>query len=288
MPQGPVSHSPTLALCPLKNDYYCLKFIHVSILSHKPTRLYLGLGFFFLTNAIVAEFMGVKIFSLEQSLGISPFTFRLFGEQIEGFSLTCGILLWPFVFVMTDIINEYYGTRGVRFLSLLGAFMIGYAFLMLTLGMNVAPAPWWISSSDFGTALHYENAYDAVFGQGANIIVGSILAFVLGQWVDVYVFHFIKRQTGERYIWLRSTGSTIISQFIDTFVVLFYAFYISKMGQPNQWKIQLVLAVGLVGYLYKFVVALLLTPVIYAVHAFIERYLGHEVAAKMKQEALGR
>ena len=166
--------------------------------------------------------------------------------------------------------------------------MIGYAFLMLTLGMKVTPAPWWISSSDFGTALHYENAYDAVFGQGANIIVGSILAFVLGQWVDVYVFHFIKRQTGERYIWLRSTGSTIISQFIDTFVVLFYAFYISKMGQPNQWKIQLVLAVGLVGYLYKFVVALLLTPVIYAVHAFIERYLGQEVAAKMKQEALGR
>lgn len=258
----------------------------MSILQHKPTRLYIGLGFFFITNAIVAEFMGVKIFSLEDTLGINKFVFQLFGEKIEGFSLTCGILLWPFVFVMTDLINEYYGTKGVRFLSLLGAFMIGYAFLMLTVGMNVSPAPWWITSSNFGTELNYENAYDAVFGQGTNIIIGSILAFVIGQFVDVYVFHFIKRKTGEKYVWLRATGSTILSQFIDTFVVLFYAFYISKMGQPNQWKIQLVLAVGLVGYIYKFIVALLMTPVIYWVHALIERYLGHETAARLKQEAL--
>ena len=135
----------------------------------------------------VAEFMGVKIFSLEDSLGIGRMTFDIFGEKIEGFSLTCGILLWPFVFVMTDIINEYFGTKGVRFLSMLGAFMIGYAFLMLTLGMNTAPASWWISSSDFGTSLNYENAYDAVFGQGSSIIVGSILAFMIGQLVDVYL-----------------------------------------------------------------------------------------------------
>lgn len=278
----------TFGECHIKNDNYSIKFHQLRILESKPTRLYIGLAAFFLTNAIVAEFMGVKIFSLEDSLGIGRMTFDIFGEKIEGFSLTCGILLWPFVFVMTDIINEYFGTKGVRFLSVLGAFMIGYAFLMLTLGMNTAPASWWISSSDFGTSLNYENAYDAVFGQGSSIIVGSILAFMIGQLVDVYVFHWIKKQTGEKYIWLRSTGSTVVSQFIDTFVVLFYAFYLSKMGQPNQWKIQLVLAVGTVGYIYKFVVALLMTPVIYAVHAFIENYLGHDVATQMKQEAITR
>ena len=259
----------------------------MQVLSNKANRLFIGLAAFFLTNALVAEFMGVKIFSLEDTLGISKFVFNVFGERIEGFSLTCGIILWPFVFVMTDIINEYFGPKGVRFLSLLGACMIAYAFVMLTLAMNTAPASWWIYTSQYGKEMNYENAYDAVFGQGTNIIVGSILAFILGQFVDVTVFHWVKRKTGERMIWLRSTGSTVVSQLIDTFVVLFYAFYISKIGQPEQqWSIPLVLAVGTVGYLYKFFMALLMTPVIYFVHSFIENYLGKELADTMKQEAL--
>lgn len=256
------------------------------LLADKPTRLFVGLAAFFLTNALVAEFMGVKIFSLEDTLGISHFVFNLFGERIDGFSLTCGILLWPFVFVMTDIINEYYGKKGVRLLSVLAACMIGYAFVMLTLAMNVAPANWWIYSSEFGQQLHYENAYDAIFGQGTDIIVGSILAFLVGQLVDVSVFQWVKRLTGEKYIWARATGSTVVSQLIDTFVVLFWAFYITKIGKPNQWSVQLVLAVGLVGYLYKFAMAIVMTPVIYGVHAFIERYLGHATAERMRKEAM--
>lgn len=259
----------------------------MQVLSNKANRLFIGLAAFFLTNALVAEFMGVKIFSLEDTLGISKFVFNVFGERIEGFSLTCGIILWPFVFVMTDIINEYFGPKGVRFLSIMGACMIAYAFLMLTLAMHTAPASWWIYTSQYGKEMNYENAYDAVFGQGTNIIVGSILAFIIGQFVDVTVFHWVKRKTGERMIWLRSTGSTVVSQLIDTFVVLFYAFYISKIGQPEQqWSIPLVLAVGTVGYLYKFFMALIMTPVIYFVHGIIENYLGRELAEAMKKEAL--
>lgn len=259
--------------------------LHQFDIRNKAIRLFLILSAFFLGNAIVAEFMGVKIFSLEETLGISHFSFKFFDQQIDGFSLTCGVLLWPFVFVMTDIINEYFGKRGVRFLSFIGAGVIAYAYLMLTLAMHVQPAGWWISSSSFGTALNFENAYEAVFGQGNNIIIGSLLAFILGQIIDVTVFHWIKSKTGEKHIWLRSTGSTLISQFIDSYVVLIYAFYLAKIGQAGQWTLPLVLAVGTVNYIYKFVMAIIMTPLIYLIHDGIERYLGKDMAKHLKDEA---
>lgn len=257
----------------------------MQILNAKPSRLFIILSAFFLTNAIVAEFMGVKIFSLDDTLGIKPFEFNFFGEKIVGFNLTCGVLLWPFVFVMTDIINEYFGKKGVRFLSFIGAAMIAYSYLMINGTMHTTPASWWLFSSNFGKELNYENAYDAVFGQGNSIIVGSLLAFILSQIVDVTVFHKVKEITGEKYIWLRATGSTLVSQLIDSFVVLFYAFYISKMGTPQQWSIQLVLAVCTVNYIYKFVMAIVLTPLIYLGHIIIEKYLGEEAATRLKTEA---
>lgn len=252
----------------------------------RPLRLFIGLSAFFLANALVAEFMGVKIFSLNLMFGIDNLTFQFLGQQIDGMNLTCGVLLWPFVFLMTDIMNEYFGKRGVRYLSYLGAATIAYSFFMLWMAMEVPPAPWWIFSSSFGESLNYENAYDSVFGQGNAIIIGSLLAFLLSQLIDVYVFHAIKKKTGDKYIWLRSTGSTLISQLIDSFVVLTYAFYISRIGKDNQWSIQLVLAVGLLNYTYKFLVAILLTPAIYLGHSLIEKYLGKEQAEKLRQQAM--
>jgi hypothetical protein len=144
----------------------------MTFIKEKQNRVFIFLAAFFLTNAIVAEFMGVKIFSLEDTLGIHQFTFHFFGEQINGFSLTCGVILWPFVFIFTDIINEYFGTRGVRFLSIIAAVMIAYTYLMLNLAIHVTPAQWWLSKSQYGPSFNYEHAYDAVFGQGDNIIVG--------------------------------------------------------------------------------------------------------------------
>ncbi len=251
----------------------------------KASRLFIILSAFFLTNAIVAEFMGVKIFSLDDTLGVKPYVFNFFGEQITGFNLTCGVLLWPFVFVMTDIINEYFGKAGVRFLSFLAAAMIGYAYIMINGAMHTTPASWWIYSSQFGESLNYENAYDAVFGQSNAIIIGSLLAFIISQIVDVTVFHRVKKITGEKYVWMRATGSTLVSQLIDSFVVLFYAFYISKIGKPGQWSIQLVLAVCTVNYIYKFIMAVALTPLIYIGHSLIDKYLGEELSAKLKKAA---
>lgn len=254
-------------------------------IKEKQNRVFLFLSAFFLTNAIVAEFMGVKIFSLESTLGIQNFNFHFFGEEIKGFSLTCGVILWPFVFIFTDIINEYFGIAGVRFLSIVAAVMIAYTYLMLNLAIHVAPAEWWLSKSQYGSAMNFEHAYDAVFGQGNNIIIGSLLAFLIGQVTDVYIFHWVKERTGEKYIWLRSTGSTFVSQFVDSYVVLFYAFYFAYRGTPQQWSLSLVLAVGTVNYIYKFVMALALTPLIYLIHGAVEKYLGPELAKKLKDQA---
>lgn len=258
----------------------------INPVDHKSTRVFLVLGFFFITNAIVAEFMGVKIFSLDDTLGLTPMVFHFFGQDITGFNLTAGVLLWPFVFVLTDIINEYFGRRGVRLLSWITAAMIGYGFIMVFAAMKLTPSSFWFFSSQFGNNLNMDLAYKGIFGQGLWIIIGSLLAFLIGQVVDVSVFHWVKRKTGEKGMWLRSTGSTLISQLIDSFVVLFVAFYLGKLGQENRWSFQLVMAVATVNYIYKVIMAFAMTPVIYLVHIGVEKYLGHEYASHLKEEAM--
>jgi hypothetical protein len=133
-------------------------------------------------------------------------------------------------------------------------------------------------------------AYSAVLGQGGKIIIGSLVAFIIGQLVDVVSFHNIIKISGEKKIWLRSTGSTLISQFIDSYVVLFIAFYIGTRVGNNPgdfvWSFKLFIAVGTINYLYKSGVAIILTPIIYVIHDRIEKYLGHETAKEMKDAAL--
>ena len=257
------------------------------ILRNRGVRLFLILSGFFIANTLVAEFVGVKIFSLERTLGGSPVNWLIFGGKWS-FDLTAGVLLWPVVFVMTDIINEYYGKRGVQFLSWLGAALIAYAFFMMYNAIKLVPADWW-SGSQTGRGVSDMNAsFNGVFGQGLGVIIGSLSAFIISQILDVAIFHEIKKRTGERWLWLRSTGSTIFSQLIDSFVVISIAFYFYPMlvsGNGEPWSVRQVLTVCTGGYIYKFTVALLMTPVIYGVHQLIEKYLGHELAAEMKKRA---
>ncbi len=246
----------------------------------KKTKLFIILGSFFITNAIVAEFIGAKIFSLESSLGIKTFDISILGFEHLSFQLTCGVLLWPVVFVMTDIINEYYGKKGVRLLSYIAAAMIAYAFVMVYFAIESEPADWWIGSGANKSIPDMQNAYSAVFGQGLWIIIGSLVAFLVGQLIDVWVFHFIKKNSGNKYLWLRSTGSTLVSQLIDSFIVLFIAFYIG-----SDWSLKQVLAIGIMNYIYKFSVAILITPLLYLVHNAIDRYLGNELSESMIKSA---
>lgn len=251
------------------------------ILQNKSVKLFILLAGIFITNALVAEFIGGKIFSLEKTLGLSPVFFSLLGEQNLSFNLTAGVLLWPVVFIMTDIINEYYGVRGVRFLSFLTIGLISFAFLAAYLAIHVVPADWWVVVNAENGIPDNQKAFAQIFGQGMWIIAGSIVAFLIGQLLDVFIFHQLKKKTGEKMIWLRATGSTFLSQLVDSFIVLFIAF---KLGQD--WTLAKVLAIGMVNYMYKFVVALFITPIIYFVHHQIEIYLGKSLATEMKKEAM--
>ncbi|MEL6675705.1 MAG: queuosine precursor transporter [Bacteroidota bacterium] len=250
-------------------------------IDRKETRLFLILTGLFIVNALVAEFIGVKIFAMEDSLGWESLNWNLFGQE-GSLNFTAGVLLWPVVFVMTDIINEYFGRKRVQLLSYMAVGLICYAFVMIFLAIQLVPASWWVETNVENGVPDMQAAFSAVFGQSLWIIVGSLVAFLVGQITDVFVFQRIKKRTGEKNLWLRATGSTLISQFIDSFVVLYIAFVLG----PQQWSMSLFLAVGTVNYAYKFLMAVLLTPVIYGVHYVIDSYLGEEKATALKENAL--
>jgi queuosine precursor transporter len=257
------------------------------VIQNKGVRLFIILSGFFIANALIAEFMGVKIFSLERSLGNEPVHWTILGGKWN-FDLSAGVLLWPVVFIMTDIINEYYGKRGVKFLSWLGAGLIAYAYFMFYGSMQLVSADWWAGSQVARGVTDMNASYNGVFGQGLGIIIGSLAAFLFAQLLDVLIFHEIKKRTGGKYLWLRSTGSTLFSQLADTFIVTSIAFYFYPMlvaGNGEPWSINQLLTVCTGGYLYKFTIAVLMTPVIYGVHNLIERYLGKELAHELKKRA---
>lgn len=247
----------------------------------KSQLLYILLLAFFICNALVAEFIGVKIFSLEETLGYQPWEWHIWGQS-GTFNFTAGVILWPVVFVMTDIINEYFGNKGVRIASFLSVALICYAFMNIYFAIQLSPASWWTTINEDIGIPDMQGAYRAVFGQSLWIILGSLIAFLVGQFIDVFVFKKIKKVTGERLLWLRATGSTLVSQLVDSFVVLYIAFVLG----PQQWSLSLFLSIALLNYSYKFVVAILLTPVLYWVHHLIDRWLGHPLAEKLKKEAL--
>ena len=260
----------------------------VNVTSNKATRLFIILGGFFVANALVAEFIGVKIFALEDTFGWEPFNFNLFGQE-GALQFSAGVLLWPIVFVMTDIINEYYGKRGIRLLSFLAVGLISYAFLMIYGAIALSPADWWLTQNQSQGVPNMQDAFTAILGQGLLIIIGSILAFLAAQIIDVVVFHRIKKATGEGKIWLRATGSTVISQLFDSFIVLYVAFKLGPELMPqfnvNPMTWSQLFAIGTVQYIYKFLMAILLTPAIYLAHFAIDRYFGKELAEQMKERA---
>ncbi len=249
-------------------------------LEQKKHRLFMVLAGIFLTNALMAEVIGVKIFSGEATLGLEPAHLQILGFTMD-FNLTAGAVIWPVVFITSDLINEYFGKPGVKRISYLAAILIAYSFVVIFLTMKLPPAGWWLDSNNQDAQGNYFNmdfAFNKILGQGQRIIIGSLTAFLVSQLVDVFVFQRLKKVTGQKMLWLRATGSTLVSQFIDSFVVLYIAFIGVFSGQQ-------ILAIGITNYLYKFSVAILLTPVIYLGHYLIDRYLGKENAEKISTEA---
>lgn len=203
---------------------------------------YIILAGIFITNAVVAELIGGKL------IYIGPYL------------MSIGILPWPVVFVTTDLINEYFGQKGVKKLSLITACLIAYCFVLLFFALKIPAVK--------GDGLVTDDQFHAVFGQSMWIIVGSITAFLISQLIDVSIFHFFKNKTGNKMIWLRSTGSTVISQLFDSFIVLGIAFWMTGKINTEQY-----IASAFTGYFVKLIIAILLTPLIYLGHSLIEKYL---------------
>lgn len=208
----------------------------------KKDLVYVVLAGIFITNAIVAELIGSKLI------------------YVGSYVMSVGILPWPVVFITTDLINEYFGEKGVKKLSIITACLIAYCFVLLFFALKI-PAV-------VGDGLVSDEQFNGVFGQSMWIIVGSITAFLVSQLIDVTVFHFFKNKTGAKMIWLRSTGSTVISQLFDSFIVLGIAFWMTgKIDTPTY------IASAFTGYFVKLILAICLTPLVYLGHSIIEKYI---------------
>lgn len=244
--------------------------------------LFIILCGFFVTNAVTAEIIGSKIFSLESVLGMPPAQINILGFKLD-FNMSAGVLNWPVVFIISDIINEYFGVKGVKMISYITTILIAYTFFVLFGASALPPAQFWIDLNKTdaqGYPLNINNAYSIILNSGMGIIIGSIIAFLIGQITDAYIFKKLRLITRNKHIWLRATGSTLLSQLLDSFVVIFIAFYLF-----GNWDIKQILAVGSVNYIYKFAVAILVTPVIYLLHFLIDAYLGKEKSEELIREA---
>ena len=217
--------------------------------------VFIILAGFFVTNAIVAELIGGKLV-------------QFFGT----FTQSIGIILWPVVFILTDLINEYYGRNGVRKLTFITIGLIVYTYILITVAIN-------LKAVDFSPV--NDSVFLTVFGQSQWIIIGSIVAFLSSQLVDVYIFWKLRNVTGKRLIWLRATGSTLVSQLIDTFVVQFIACVLPGKSAFGEFFVN-----ASYGYAFKLLVAVALIPLIYLGHFAIERFLGTAESDKATEEAV--
>lgn len=248
-------------------SYILQTLIHPSVDARKKQNLFMILSGIFLTNAIIAEIIGAKIFSLEAVFGLPPAQMPI-GSFKQDFNLPAGALPWPVVFITSDIINEYFGPKGVRRVSVMGAILICYGFLIIFAATHLPPAQFWQDVNRGDNNFDINFAFAKIFRQGLNIIIGSITAFLIGQLLDAYVFQYLRSITGSKRLWIRATGSTVVSQLIDSYVVIFVAFYVF-----GNWTLTQVLSTGVNSYLYKVAMAIALTPVLYLVHNLIDRYL---------------
>jgi uncharacterized integral membrane protein (TIGR00697 family) len=204
--------------------------------------VYLILAGLFVTNAILGEILGGKLI------------------EAGGYIMSLGVIPWPVVFLTTDLINEYYGRGGVKRLTLITVALILYAFAIIFISMGVPAAK--ISPVS-------DEAFNQVLGQSLWIIAGSVTAFAVSQLVDVAVFWIFRDATKGRMLWLRATGSTAVSQLIDTFIVLGIGFWL-----PGKIVTSDFFNLAFTNYTYKFLIAIALTPLIYLAHGLIDRYLG--------------
>jgi uncharacterized integral membrane protein (TIGR00697 family) len=217
--------------------------------------LFIFLVGLFITNAITAELISNKLIQV-------PISFSFFGKEFGPFTTIVGMLPWPSVFIITDLLNEFYGFKAVKRVSWITTILIAYCFLIVGLSLSIPAVE--IKGSKLAT----NESYNLVFGQAQMVILGSMTAFLISQLLDAYIFVWIKKKTGNKLIWLRSTGSTLISQLIDTYVVLYIGFVL-----PGSLKMSDFFTIAPTNYVLKILIAISLTPLIYLGHYLVKQYL---------------
>lgn len=230
-------------------------------------KLYLWLTAFFVSCLLIADIVGIKLFRIPLGFEVAlPFS----SSPIDAIEHTCGMLTFPVTFLLTDLLNEYYGTKGARRVTYIGLVMASFVFIV----MNIAQAMPYLPK-DFNIKQEH---FDAVFGSAKVMYVASLSAYLVGQLCDIWVFHAIKRVTGGRYLWLRATGSTVVSQMLDSFVVSYLAFSLGRRVFPDPAVPPAdfgdILKIAATGYTLKFVVAIAITPLIYLGRGVIHKYIG--------------
>jgi len=213
-------------------------------------KLYIFLAGLFVTSLVVGDLIGGKLVHV-----------NLFGWML---AMPAGMIAFPVTFLLTDLVNEFYGRKAARFLTLVGFVMAVYTIGLVNWGVALPPHVW--------TGDAYQASYRLIFASSQRILIASVTAYLVGQLLDIAVFHLLKKATHGRFLWLRATGSTVVSQLVDTVVVQALAFG-SLLTASN------VVKVVFTAYVLKLIIAILLTPLIYAGHAMVERWLGLEPLA---------
>ncbi len=220
-----------------------------------PQRIYLWLAALFVASLLVADVLGVKLFRIP--LGFS-FGVPWQDAPVDAIQHTCGMLTFPLTFLLTDLVNEFYGKRAARRLVWIGFAAGGFAFLV----MNIALAmPHWQVPFNIDA-----KSFDDVFSSSRVMYVASLAAYLVGSLTDIAVFGWLKRITGGKRVWLRATGSTIVSQAIDSFIVTWLAFSVGRTVIASDlppMPFSEILATAATGYMLKFALSIGLTPVIY-------------------------
>src|SRR5690606_2200202 len=212
-------------------------------------KLFVVLAAIFTTCLVVGDIIGGKLIHT-----------ALFGQPI---TLTVGMIPFPVTVLLTDLRNEFYGKRAARFVTWVGfsIALLAYAFIYIAAAIPIAEmarSPSWNGVTD--------DAFNNVFMGSMRMIIASLTAYLVAQFTDIGVFHMLRRLTRGRLLWLRATGSTVISQAIDTVTISLVAWY-GLMSASDIANI-MVSSYGL-----KFLIAVGLTPVIYAGHALLHRLM---------------
>ncbi len=199
----------------------------------KADKLYLLLGALFITALVVCNLIANKFVSVD--LGFYIFT------------ISAGVLPYPITFLITDILSEIYGQKKTN-----QVVISGFAALLFTMFIL------WVGGqfNAIDTSPVSDGVYKSAFGNSTRVIFASMAAYLVAQLVDVRLFHFWKRLTNGRMLWLRNNASTILSQLVDTTLVVVVLFYGKESWETMGSYIQ-------DGWFFKALVALIDTPVIY-------------------------